>query len=188
MKNGSPPFSVSWVLTDTTFTIKNLQNGDVDVGITYSPAAEKIAAEQGIIDPKIYYLFRDHFLITGPNENPAKINGSADVYSIMAQLFQSADKNSANTSIPTRWLSRYDKSATNIKESSLWLGIGQVSNNYHVVVFPKLTLSGSMVDSVLHVVSPIHCLSHSGLDDFHCAQRVHAHGPGNLPITAEASG
>lgn len=128
MKNGSASFRVAWVLSDTTISIKNLQNGDADVAITYTPAAEKVAADQGIIDSKTYYLFRDHFLIVGPNENPAKVDNSSDVLTVMAQIFQSAEKNSANTSTPTKWLSRYDKSATNIKESQLWLAIGQVSD------------------------------------------------------------
>jgi ABC-type tungstate transport system permease subunit len=139
VENGSAPFRVGWVLSDTTFTIKNLQSGDADVGITYSPAAEKIAADQGIIDEDIRFLFRDHFLIVGPHENPAKVDNSSDALTIVAKIFQSADKNSANTTLPTRWLSRYDKSATNIKESSLWLGIGQVCIESYPRVLQALT-------------------------------------------------
>lgn len=135
MQNGSAPFRVGWVLSDTTFTIKNLQSGDADVGITYSPAAEKIAADQGIIDEGIHFLFRDHFVIVGPRENPANVDNSSDALTIVAKIFQAADKNSANTTLPTRWLSRYDKSATNIKESSLWLGIGQV----RIDSFPRVS-------------------------------------------------
>ncbi|KAF2185667.1 extracellular solute-binding protein family 1 [Zopfia rhizophila CBS 207.26] len=152
VKNGSSPFRVAWVLSDTTFTIKYLQSGDADVGITYSPSAEKIAGDQGIIDPATYYVFRDHFLITGPPENPAKINGSMDVLTLFANMFQAADRNSANTTIPTRFLSRYDKSATNIKESQLWLGIGQVpwatpySTWYHqYIAFPIQALTTSIL-------------------------------------------
>ncbi|KAF2732257.1 extracellular solute-binding protein family 1 [Polyplosphaeria fusca] len=148
VKNGSKPFKVSWVLSDTTFSIKNLQSGDADIGITYNPAAEKIAGDQGIIDPKTYYLFRDHFLIVGPKENPASISNCSDVQTIFAKLYQSADKNSANTTVPTRWLSRYDKSATNMKESQLWLSIGQVpwsmpySTWYHqFIAFPVQALT-----------------------------------------------
>lgn len=78
----SYPILTSWasltvaiqVLSDTTFTIKNLQTGDADLGNSYVPAAEKVAADQGFIDSNIYYLFRDHFIVTGPPENPAKIN------------------------------------------------------------------------------------------------------------------
>ncbi|PVH99339.1 extracellular solute-binding protein family 1 [Periconia macrospinosa] len=152
VKNGSSPFRVAWVLSDTTFTIKYLQSGDADVGITYSPSAEKIAGDQGIINPTTYYIFRDHFLITGPPENPAKINGSMDILTLFANLFQAADRNSVNTTVPTRFLSRYDKSATNIKESQLWLGIGQVpwatpySTWYHqYIAFPIQALTTSIL-------------------------------------------
>jgi ABC-type tungstate transport system permease subunit len=113
-------------LSDTTFTIKNLQTGQADLGISYVPAAEQVAVDQGIIDPNRYYLFRDHFIITGPPENPAKINSSMSVAILFANLFQAAELNNATTPVPTRFLSRYDKSATNLKDSQLWLGIGQV--------------------------------------------------------------
>lgn len=130
VKNGSKPFRVAWVLSDNTFTIKYLQSGDADVGITYNKNAEKLAIDQGIArpDPDYHYLFRDHFLITGPPENPAGVNTSSDASTIFAQIYQGADQ--ANSTIPVRFLTRYDKSATNIKESELWLGIGQVFESF----------------------------------------------------------
>jgi ABC-type tungstate transport system permease subunit len=147
--NGSQPFTIGWVrppnpnppspqaptntvcpqvLSDTTFTIKNLQTGEADLGISYVPAAEQLAAEQGTISPQTgyYYLFRDHFIIAGPSENPAGVNSSMSVSSIFAKIYQAGELNTAKTEVPTRFLSRYDKSATNLKESTLWLGIGQV--------------------------------------------------------------
>lgn len=108
-----------------------MQSGDVDVGITYNQNAENIAINQGIARPApdYYYLFRDHFLIVGPPENPAKLNKSSDTLTQFSNIFQAAD--ASNTTIPARFLSRYDKSATNIKESELWLGIGQVCYSIH---------------------------------------------------------
>jgi ABC-type tungstate transport system permease subunit len=92
------------------------------------PAAEQLAAEQGIISPQTgyYYLFRDHFIIAGPPENPAGVNSSMSAPTILAKIYQAGELNNAKTEVPTRFLSRYDKSATNLKESTLWLGIGQV--------------------------------------------------------------
>jgi ABC-type tungstate transport system permease subunit len=52
-----------------------------------------------------------------------------DVTNIFAKIYQAGELNTAKTEIPTRFLSRYDKSATNLKESYLWLGIGQVIGN-----------------------------------------------------------
>jgi ABC-type tungstate transport system permease subunit len=49
-----------------------------------------------------------------------------DVLTIFAKIYQAGELNTAKTEIPTRFLTRYDKSATNLKESTLWLGIGQV--------------------------------------------------------------
>ncbi|XPS71045.1 hypothetical protein M3J09_003231 [Ascochyta lentis] len=128
VQNGSQPFSIGWVLGDTTFTIKNLQSGEADLGISYVPAAEKIAVDQGIIDSKTgrYYLFRDHFIIAGPPENPAGVNDTMDATTIFAKIYQAGELNAAKTVVPTRFLTRYDKSATNLKEAQLWLGIGQV--------------------------------------------------------------
>ena len=98
----------------------------MDVGITYNEAAEKIAIDRGIAISPSYYAFRDHFIVVGPPSNPARVSTTSDVLTMFSQLRNTAEV--ANTSVPVRFLSRYDKSATNIKESSLWLGIGQVSN------------------------------------------------------------
>ena len=125
VSNGSSAFRVAWYTSDTTYTINYLQSGLLDVGITYSPAAEVIAIDQGIALSPSYYVFRDHFLIVGPPSNPARLNKDDDVRHIFSALYTAAQ--AANASAPVRFLSRYDKSATNIRESSLWVGIGQVS-------------------------------------------------------------
>ncbi len=123
MANGTAPFAVEWYTSDTTYTIANLASGLLDVGITYNVAAEEIAVKQGIVKAS-HYAFRDHFLFVGPPSNPAKINKDDDINSMFSALVEGG-KNSTTTP-PTRFLSRYDKSATNIKEALLFAGIGQV--------------------------------------------------------------
>ena len=125
--NGSDPFAVEWYTSDTTVTINYLQEGIVDVGITYSLVAEQIAIKQGVALSPAYYAFRDHFLVIGPRSNPAglAVGNGTDVLDLFSQLHSKAE--SVGSGTPVRFLSRYDKSATNIKESELWLGIGQVS-------------------------------------------------------------
>lgn len=143
------------VLSDTTFTIKNLQSGEADLGISYVPQAEQLAAEQGIINAQTgyYYLFRDHFIIAGPPENPAGVNDSMSANTIFAKIYQAGELNTAKTPVPTRFLTRYDKSATNLKESTLWLGIGQVpwalpySTWYHQ--FPAFPIQALSTASLL---------------------------------------
>lgn len=75
------------------------------------------------------YIFRDHFYLVGPPENlpgPHKLKPEDDDISSMFSKIYFAAEN-ANNNDTVRFLSRYDKSATNIKESEVWINIGQVS-------------------------------------------------------------
>ena len=70
-------------------------------------------------------------LYIGPKDNPANLtsntsNTSNTIEALFSQLFIAAIA-SSNT---VRFLSRYDKSATNIKESAIWTSIGQTPWSY----------------------------------------------------------
>lgn len=139
-------FQVEWVTGDTTETIDNLKTGKADVGITYSQAAEKIAIDSGIASGCEYchnnsepcfrtcsgckekpcYTFRDHFLLTGPKNNTPKIDKADDIKTTFTKLYNAAENGTA------RFLTRFDKSATNIKDSELWISIGQVCNGSNI--------------------------------------------------------
>ncbi|KAJ5652600.1 hypothetical protein N7507_010026 [Penicillium longicatenatum] len=75
------------------------------------------------------YLFRDHFYLVGPNEtvNPAGLDKQRDnIENMFAKLYSTAENSMiASSANPVRFLSRYDKSATNILDSAMWIGIGQ---------------------------------------------------------------
>ena len=85
--------------------------------------------------------------VPGPKGNPAKLAtgrqaSGMTIYDFFSQLFCAA-VGSATSEAQIRFLSRYDKSATNIKESSIWSAIGQTpwshpySTWYHRdVLFP----------------------------------------------------
>ncbi|KAL4876747.1 hypothetical protein BJY04DRAFT_139204 [Aspergillus karnatakaensis] len=125
---------VAWYKSDTTESIAYLKNGTADVAITYTQAAEDLAIEQKIALSS-HYIFREHFLLTGPTSNPAKLDPNTDIFHQISALYTAAE--AGNTTPPVRFLSRYDKSATSIKDSELWIKIGQVpwamrySNWYH---------------------------------------------------------
>ena len=85
--------------------------------------------------------------VSGPRSDPGKISAGltatgATIYDLFSRLFCAAVE-SADSKQQVRFLSRYDKSATNIKESSIWSAIGQTpwshpySSWYHRdVLFP----------------------------------------------------
>ncbi|KOS21893.1 putative ABC transporter anion-binding protein [Escovopsis weberi] len=147
---GKPKFSVAWYTSDTTYSIQYLKTGLIDVGITYVPAAEQIAIKQGIASWPSQTVFRDHFLLVGPKSNPAKLSESDDLDTMFSKIREAAE--GPATTPPTRFLSRYDKSATNIKEALLWVGIGQTpwattySTWYHqYIAFPIQALTAAIV-------------------------------------------
>ncbi|MCJ1415929.1 hypothetical protein MMC32_002264 [Xylographa parallela] len=140
------PFTVVWIKSDTAASFNHLAENAADLSITYHPRAESIALQQGIAD-RSEYAWRDHFMLVGPRSNPARLfagqpaTGST-IYDLFSKLFCAAVE-SANLKQQVRFLSRYDKSATNIKESSIWSAIGQTpwshpySSWYHRdVLFP----------------------------------------------------
>ncbi|CAD6587518.1 MAG: hypothetical protein ASARMPRED_003168 [Alectoria sarmentosa] len=127
VSNQCPPFAVSWIKSDTTASFNHLADGSADLSITYNAAAEKIAMAQGNADKHVY-AWRDHFLFVGPKDNPANLITSQNttIEELFSQLFIAA----IASDNAVRFLSRYDKSATNIKESAIWTSIGQTPWSY----------------------------------------------------------
>ncbi|KAL8776626.1 MAG: hypothetical protein Q9213_008199 [Squamulea squamosa] len=121
-ETGCKPFAVAWIKSDTAGSFNNLAQGSADLSITYHPAAEEIAKQQGFTDRR-------------PTINPAKLDPSptTSIFDLFGQLFRGAVANPADV----RFLSRYDKSATNVKEAFIWTTIGQTpwaypySDYYH---------------------------------------------------------
>lgn len=92
-----------------------------------------------ITNSECYSAFRDHFLFVGPAANPANISGEDDIMTIFSDLHAAAE--SGVKTVPSvKFLSRYDKSATNIKESLIWAGIGQVSRLCLSPLIPPVSL------------------------------------------------
>jgi len=119
------PFKIGWYLGDTTQSLEYLENEDVDVAITYREAAEAQALKAGYAVERIYG-FRDHFMLVGPHSNPARLDPATDDVLTMFNKITKSGRAYPPTVPATRFLSRFDKSATNIKESEIFVTIGQV--------------------------------------------------------------
>ncbi|KAF5381210.1 hypothetical protein D9757_007872 [Collybiopsis confluens] len=150
---GSSPFLVEWFLGDTTQSLAKLASGAIDVALTYNEAAENASIKSGA-GVQRSLAFIDHFWLVGPPSNPANLSTVGDtVLDMFNKLVTMGNADQAvppTDRVPTRFLSRYDKSATNIKESQLFITIGQVpwalaySNWYHQYPrFPLQALQGA---------------------------------------------
>jgi ABC-type tungstate transport system permease subunit len=69
---------------------------------------------------------------------------------MFSNIYETAEEGTSNP--PVRFLTRYDKSATNIKDSQLWIGIGQVpwataySKWYHqYIAYPIQALTAAIL-------------------------------------------
>ncbi|KAJ2916671.1 hypothetical protein MD484_g3764, partial [Candolleomyces efflorescens] len=118
------PFSIGWYLGDTTQSLAYLEAGIVDAAITYNEAAENQSLA-------IATSLQEHFVLVGPKENPAGLKPEDDILMMFRKIVNQGNADSLNppnpsVRSPVRFLSRFDKSATNIKESELFVKIGQV--------------------------------------------------------------
>ncbi|RDB16612.1 Tungstate-binding protein TupA [Hypsizygus marmoreus] len=155
---GFEPFKVGWYLGDTTESLGLLAAGSVDIAVTYNVAAETQSVHSQDATKRVYG-FRDHFLLVGPKSNPAGLSAkNDDVLTMFNKIVTCGNADVAvppdsNERPPTRFLSRFDKSATNIKESELFITIGQVpwalaySKWYHQ--YPRFPLQALEAASVL---------------------------------------
>jgi ABC-type tungstate transport system permease subunit len=158
VSKGSEPFLVAWYLGDTTESLGLIASGSVDIAVTYNEAAENQAVSSGASVAR-KYGFRDHFLLVGPKANPAGLSAKTD--DILVMFNKIVSSGNADAAVPpdpavrppTRFLSRFDKSATNIKESQLFITIGQVpwalaySKWYHQ--YPRFPLQALAAASLL---------------------------------------
>ncbi len=89
------------------------RDGDVDVVLVHAPPSEKkfVAAGYGVNRRHVMY---NDFVIVGPANDPAKINGMKDAVKALAKIAK--DK--------AIFVSRGDDSGTNKKENILWKDAG----------------------------------------------------------------
>jgi tungstate transport system substrate-binding protein len=108
----------------TGYTVKTLSvgtgqalalaaRGEADVALVHAPALEKKYVAEGKLFNRRLVMYND-FVIIGPAEDPAQIKGLSDAAEAMKRIAASQ----------SRFVSRGDKSGTNILELALWKQAG----------------------------------------------------------------
>jgi len=87
--------------------------GEADVALVHAPTLEKKYVDEGKLLNRRLVMYND-FVIIGPAEDPAKIKGLTDAVEAMKKIGASQ----------SRFVSRGDKSGTNILELALWKQAG----------------------------------------------------------------
>ena len=100
---------MEWVANHSRYSQIALQAGVVDIAFTYERDEERRAVDEGWASVAGVFC-HDHFVLVGPEHDPAAITGSSDIVS----AFETIAKRQA------RFHTRGDGSTTNHLEFSLW--------------------------------------------------------------------
>ena len=116
--------TVNVVAVGTGQALKNGRNGDGDVLLVHAKPAEEKFIAQGY-GVKRYDIMYNDFIIVGPTNDPAKLDGTKDILAALKKI-------AATKAI---FASRGDDSGTNKKELQLWkkagIDISKHSGNWY---------------------------------------------------------
>ncbi|MBZ9539051.1 substrate-binding domain-containing protein [Modicisalibacter tunisiensis] len=132
------PYQIQVIPVGTGKALRLGRDGDVDLVLTHAPAAEKAFVDAGYgVEP--HGVMYNDFVIVGPSDDPAGIQGGNDAVKALATL---ADKNAT-------FVSRGDDSGTNKKENHLWKAAGVTPD------FSNYKAAGQGMGAVLKMTSEL---------------------------------
>jgi len=111
---------LKWIAVGTGAAIKQAQDGNADVVIVHAKKLEDQFIKDGYgVNRRV--IARNYFMIVGPESDPAGVKKAKDLKEAMQRIKDSG----------VAFVSRGDKSGTNIKELELWdLAGGKPEKNY----------------------------------------------------------
>lgn len=107
--------AIAWYQDISVQSIAQLAAGVIDIALVYERRQAREAIAAGVAQGDIL-IFHDHFVLAGPAANPAGVQHGDTV----AQAFAKIAALGAATPKESRFLSRDDCSATNIREREVW--------------------------------------------------------------------
>jgi tungstate transport system substrate-binding protein len=112
-----PWITLNFLAQGTGAAIQTAMRGDADMIMVHDPAQESTFMSNGYgVNRKI--IAYNFFIIVGPTNDPAGINGLAPI-DALKKIYQLS-----TTATPAIWVSRGDGSGTNSKEKALWAAAG----------------------------------------------------------------
>jgi len=139
------------------------KNGDVDVLLVHSPAAEIAFVEDGYGESRSLVMY-NNFIVVGPNDDPIDTLSSTSASDAFRKIYDNGTAGEAT------FISRADNSGTYTKELSIWATLG--FNKTQVQAFPNTwyVQSGQGMGAVLDMAEEMNAYTLS--DDATYYQRV----------------
>lgn len=109
-----PDYQLRVIVSGTGEALEQAKRGDVDVVLSHAPDAERAALEAGDVQSR-HELMYNEFLIVGPEADPAGVAGMSDAAAALVRIAEAEQ----------RFVSRDDRSGTNLRELALWRDAGR---------------------------------------------------------------
>lgn len=109
-----PDVTLRVVVSGTGEALEYARGGSVDVLLVHAPDAEMAAVRRGVVADR-RELMHNEFLIAGPEGDPAGIRAMTDAAAALGRIADSG----------ARFVSRDDRSGTNLRELQLWEAAGR---------------------------------------------------------------
>jgi tungstate transport system substrate-binding protein len=114
-----PNVTIKYVAVGSGQALADAAAGNCDAVIVHSPAAEQVLQETGDISLRLPFAY-NYFTIVGPKSDPAHIRGAASAAAAFKAIYKYGQKHPKKVV----WVSRGDKSGTNVKELQIWKSAG----------------------------------------------------------------
>jgi tungstate transport system substrate-binding protein len=145
-----PGITVKYVAVGSGAALALAAAGNCDAVIVHSPDAEKALLASGALTLRLPFAY-NYFIIVGPKGDPAHIAKITTAVGAFKAIYAYGHKLSAAGSKRVLWVSRGDKSGTNVKELQLWKKAGHTINP---AALPKWYIStGSGMAATLTVAA-----------------------------------
>ena len=109
----NPGVMVKFIATGTGEALKRASQGGVDLVLVHAPSLEKEYAEKGVIEKNGSIFAYNYFILVGPSADPAGASGKS-VIDAFKSIYSAGERGKV------LFISRGDRSGTNVREMQIW--------------------------------------------------------------------
>ncbi len=157
-----PNVQLVFIVVGSGEALERASRGDVCVVLSHAPSLEIKYINNGSIRRHTIFAY-NYFVVVGPEEDPAGVSKALNVVEAFKKIFEAGEKGL------TTFVSRGDKSGTNVKELQLWslAGLNPVGRGWYkdcgCGMTQALIMSNQLSSYVLSDVSTFLKVKRNGL-------------------------
>ncbi|PUA33687.1 MAG: tungsten ABC transporter permease [Zestosphaera tikiterensis] len=157
-----PDVRLAFIVVGSGEALERASRGDVCLVLSHAPSLEVKYVGEGSIYKHVIFAY-NYFVLVGPEEDPAGVSKALNVVEAFAKIFEAGEEGL------TTFVSRGDKSGTNVKELQLWslAGLNPLNRSWYkncgCGMSQALIISNQLGSYVLSDISTFLKMKRSGL-------------------------